>query len=264
MHRAKINIVYAKSVLNRTNLPGVDYSVNPYVGCEHACAYCYAANMRRYTGHSKEPWGEFLDVKINAPEVLGKQLRRRKKGLVLVGSVTDPYTPAEREFRITRQVLEALLEVDFPVTVLTKSDLVERDLDLFKQFSDVRVGFTINHLDRGLTQVLEPGTPPVERRIRALGTLDAAGIDTYVFIAPVIPFITDIDAIAEATGATDIRLDRLNIGSKESKSWLRLREAIRAYDPELVEPLEDFLRRKKAYYAEVRRQYEGRGYTVYF
>ena len=83
MSQPKINIIHAKSVLNKTNLPGVDYSVNPYVGCEHACAYCYAANMRRYTGHSKDPWGEFLDVKINAPGILRKQLRRRKKGLCL-------------------------------------------------------------------------------------------------------------------------------------------------------------------------------------
>ena len=112
MTQARINVVHAKSVLNKTNLPGVEYSVNPYVGCEHACAYCYAAKLRRYTGHSREAWGKFLDVKINAPDVLQKQLRRRQRGLVLVGSVTDPYTPAEREFRITRGVLQALLEVD--------------------------------------------------------------------------------------------------------------------------------------------------------
>jgi DNA repair photolyase len=264
MTQARINIVHGKSVLNRTNLPGVDYSVNPYVGCEHACVYCYAANMRRYTGHSKEPWGEFLDVKLNAPEVLQRQLRRRKRGLVLVGSVTDPYTPAENEFMITRGILEALLEVDFPVTVLTKSDLVTRDLDLFRQFTDARVGFTINHLDPGLTRVLEPGTPPVERRIQALNILDAAGVATYVFIAPVIPFITDVDAIAQATGAMDIRLDRLNIGSKEAKSWLRLKAAIQAYDPGVIEPLEAFLRAKKPYYASLRAELEPHGYTIYF
>jgi len=264
MTQARTNTVHAKSVLNRTNLPGVNYSVNPYVGCEHACAYCYAANMRRYTGHSTEPWGEFLDVKINAAEVLRKQLKRRKRGLVLVGSVTDPYTPAEKAFGITRGVLEALLEVDFPTTVLTKSDLVVRDLDLLRLFTDATVGFTINHLDPRLTRVLEPGAPLVARRIQALHTLEAAGIATYVFIAPVIPFITDVDAIAQATGATDIRLDRLIIGSRDAQSWLRLREAIQAYDPDLIEPLQAFLRAKKPYYARLRAELEPHGYTIYF
>jgi DNA repair photolyase len=104
----------------------------------------------------------------------------------------------------------------------------------------------------------------VKRRIQALHTLDAAGIPTYVFIAPVIPFVTDVDAIAAATGATDIRLDRLNIGSKDAQSWLCLKEAIQAYDPGLIEPLEAFLRNKKPYYANLRTQLEARGYTIYF
>ena len=117
--------INAKSVLTKSNLPESDYCINPYVGCLHGCKYCYARFMRRFTGH-KEKWGEFLDVKINAPQVLEKELSRkkRKKGRVLLGRVTDAYQPVERKYKITRELLKILLRHQFPVSILTKSDLV--------------------------------------------------------------------------------------------------------------------------------------------
>ncbi len=102
-----INIVEAKSILLRSGIPDVTYCINPYTGCPHACIYCYASFMKRFTGHT-EPWGEFIDIKINAAEILKKQIKRAKKDKVLLSSVTDPYNPYEEKYGITRQCLEVL------------------------------------------------------------------------------------------------------------------------------------------------------------
>ena len=126
----KIKEIFAKTILTKTAIPGFDYCVNPYVGCGHGCRYCYASFMKRFTGH-KEPWGEFVDIKVNAPDLMKKQLRRARMGLVAIGTVTDPYQPLERKYRITRRILKALLERQFPVNVLTRSPLCLRDIDLF-------------------------------------------------------------------------------------------------------------------------------------
>jgi DNA repair photolyase len=126
----KAREISAKTVLTRTGIAGYDYCINPYVGCEHGCLYCYASFMKRFTGH-REPWGEFVDAKVNAPQVLRRQLKKAALGSVLVGTVTDPYQPAEKTYSITRGCLEALLERQFPVQLLTRSPLCLRDRDLF-------------------------------------------------------------------------------------------------------------------------------------
>src|SRR5512139_2591112 len=105
----KVREIFSKAILTKTAISSYDYCINPYVGCGHGCRYCYASFMKRFTGH-REPWGDFVDVKINAPQVLKKQLRRAKRGSVLVGSVTDPYQPVEKKYGLTRGCLEALLE----------------------------------------------------------------------------------------------------------------------------------------------------------
>ena len=133
MGKTQIKTIQCKSVLTRSRLPEVDYCINPYVGCLHGCIYCYARFMKRFTGHT-EKWGKFIDVKINAPEVLEKELSRSpEKGTVLLGSVTDAYQPIERKYKITRAILEILLKHHFPISILTKSDLVVRDIDLLKK-----------------------------------------------------------------------------------------------------------------------------------
>src|SRR3990172_5539619 len=137
-----IREIKAKSILTKSGIPGVDYCINPYVGCSHGCRYCYATFMKKYTGHT-EPWGSFVDVKINAPEILQKQLKRAKRGRVLISSVTDAYQPIESKYKLTRQCLEILLQSQFPVDILTKSPLVLRDTDLIKKFKDIEVGITI-------------------------------------------------------------------------------------------------------------------------
>jgi len=151
--------------------------------------------MKRFTGHN-ELWGHFLDVKVNAPEVLAKELAGKpKKGVVLLGSVTDSYQPVERKYRITRGILEILLQHDFPVSVLTKSNLVVRDLDLFKRFSQCEVGLTVTTTDQGVARNFEPRSSAPQQRIETLDILHRSGITTYAFIGPILPELTDLEAI---------------------------------------------------------------------
>src|SRR5271157_4619818 len=120
--------VHAKSVLSRSGIEGISYTVNPYTGCSHGCRYCYATFMKKYTGHP-EAWGEFVDAKMNAPLLLAKQLSRAARGNVILSSVTDPYQRLEARYGLTRACLVTLSDYDFPVEVLTKSPLVVRDMD---------------------------------------------------------------------------------------------------------------------------------------
>src|SRR4030043_2086170 len=115
--------IECKSILAKSPIPGLCYAINPYVGCAHGCVYCYAVFMKRFTGHEEE-WGTFVDIKVNAPDVLTRQLKRAKPGNISFGTVTDAYQPLERENGITRACLEALLDHPLPVSILTKSALV--------------------------------------------------------------------------------------------------------------------------------------------
>jgi DNA repair photolyase len=177
--------IKAKSVLNKSKI--FDYCVNPYTGCQVGCKYCYARLfMRRYSGH-KEPWGEFVDAKINAPEVLKKQLERAKRGTVWISSVCDPYQPLEEKYKITQRCLKALAKKQFPVNIQTKSQLALRDLDLFQEFEEIEVGFTITTDDERVAKQFEPRATPVTERLKALEKIHASGISTYAFIGPILP-----------------------------------------------------------------------------
>lgn len=191
----KINTLQCKSLLTKSRLPEVDYCINPYVGCLHGCVYCYARFMKRFTDHT-EKWGEFVDVKINAPEIIDKELSRKpKKGVALLGSVTDAYQLVEKKYKITRAILEILLRYDFPISILTKSDLVTRDTDLLKRFSNCDVGLTITTLDRQVAKDFEPRSSSPHRRLKALEILHSAGIRTYGFIGPILPSFTNLQSI---------------------------------------------------------------------
>jgi DNA repair photolyase len=200
--------VEAKGVLNKSKI--YDYCVNCYTGCQHNCAYCYAKLfMRRYSGH-EEPWGQFVDVKVNAPELLQKQVRRAKKGVVWLSSVCDAYQPLEARYKLTRRCLEILAAAEFPATVQSKSILLLRDIDVFRRFKDIEVGFTIATDDDRISRLVEPGASPVSERIAALADLKAAGLRTYAFIGPILP--ADPEALVAALdGKADrILIDRMN------------------------------------------------------
>jgi DNA repair photolyase len=177
-------------MLSKSGISSVEYAVNPYVGCQHGCVYCYARFMKRFTGH-KEEWGKFVDVRVNASQVLARELSRTVKGLVMLSSVTDPYQPLEKKYELTRKCLQKLLMHQFPITILTKSSLILRDLDLLARFSNCEIGFTITTIVDDDRRKFESNSSPVEERLSALEELREKGISTYVFLGPILPYITD-------------------------------------------------------------------------
>lgn len=213
--------IQAKTVLSRSRIPGATYCVNPYVGCSHACRYCYASFMKRFTGHD-EPWGCFVDARVNAPEVLERQLRRARPGPVLLSTVTDPYQPLEERYRLTRRCLEALLRRRFPVDILTKSPLVLRDLDLLENAEGVEVGLTVTTDDERMREAFEPGAPPLRARLDALRQLRERGVATYAFIGPILPM--DPDRLADQLRGLAGRfyVDRMNYTGKTAGLYRRL------------------------------------------
>lgn len=191
----EIKTIQCKSVLTKSKLPESEYCINPYIGCSHGCVYCYARFMKRFTGHT-EKWGTFVDVKINAPKILKRELLRKpKRGVVLLGSVTDAYQPIEKKYEVTRTIIKTLLEHDFPISVLTKSDLIVRDTDLLKQFSNCEVGLTITTLNNRVAKDFEPRSSFPQQRLKALEKLHNAGIKTYAFIGPILPDLTELQTI---------------------------------------------------------------------
>jgi len=202
----KIHEITVKSILSKSKV--YDYTVNPYRGCSNACRYCYAAFMRQFTGH-REPWGEFVDVKINAAEVLAKETKRKRMGRVWISGVCDPYQPVEKKYRLTRKCLEILLARNWPVTIQTKSALVLRDIDILKTSEKAQVGFSISTADEKIRQIFEPGASSIKARIYALKSLHGNGIKTFVMIAPLLPGAEKLPD--ELAGAVDfVLVDRLN------------------------------------------------------
>jgi len=225
----KIAEIAARTILTKTGIGGLDYCLNPYTGCGHACRYCYATFMKKYSGH-EEPWGEFVDAKVNAPDLLKRELRRRRQGEVILSSVTDPYQPLEARFRLTRACLELLAMSDLSVSILTKSALVTRDLDIFKQMGNLEVGLTVTTDREDMRKLFEPHASSIAARIEALKTLKAAGISTHAFIGPLLPM--DPEALAEALAPhiERVMIDRMNY------PW-KVREIYRRHN--LTEALEE-------------------------
>lgn len=180
----KIKLIEVKTILSKSKV--YDYVINPYVGCQHGCVYCYARVVKKFTGH-KEPWGEFVDVKINAPLLLRGELKKKKKGEIWISGLCDPYQPLEKEFLITRKCLEILSDCDWPVFIQTKSPLVLRDLDVVKKFGCIAVGFSIGTASEEVSSIFEPNAPSINSRIEALSIFKAHGVKTYAMIAPVLP-----------------------------------------------------------------------------
>lgn len=187
-----VNHRKVKSVISKSNLPIAGFTVNPYIGCAHACRYCYADFMKRFTGH-KEDWGSFVDVK-HWPEIKNPQKYSGKT--IIVGSVTDGYHQCEREFEKTRQFLEELSGADVNLIITTKSSLILRDLDLIKKFPNPIVSLSVNTLDEKFRDDMDNASPICER-LETLKAFHRQGIKTVCFISPIFPGITDVFAIID-------------------------------------------------------------------
>lgn len=230
--------------------------MNPYTGCGHGCVYCYARFMGRYTSHQM-PWGTFCDPKVNAVEVLKKQIVKTSPGLVCFSTVTDPYCTIEAKYRVTRKLLEIFLPSSFSISILTKSDLVLQDMDLLQRFprDRIEVGLSINTLDEQIRFAFEPGAPPIQQRLNALRELHQKGIQTWVFIAPMLPIFNEenIKTFMERISrhADRILFDRLHI---KCGNWASLSKTLFRYFPFWLEKWKKILfsfDEKKAYYSWV-------------
>jgi DNA repair photolyase len=206
--------VECKSVLNKSGL--ADYAVNCYTGCAHGCIYCYARFASRFS-HPNQPWGTFVDIKANAPEVLAREVKRKLVGHVMLSSVCDAWQPVEKETRLTRHCLEILLPRGFEISVLTKNALARRDLDLLST-GKVDFGVTVTTLDSNLAQVIEPGASPPMERLHVLEAAKNKGIHSYAFVGPLLPFLSDTEErvtsllkAIEDVGVDHFYVDKLNL-----------------------------------------------------
>lgn len=198
--------VQAKAILSKSKV--YSYAINPYTGCQHACSYCYARFMKRVSGH-REPWGEFVDVKINAANLLRIEINKKKPGRVWISGVCDPYQPLEAKYKLTRQCLEILAQNNWPVIIQTRSPLVLRDIDILKETLDFEVGLSVTTTDEGIRKLFEPNAPPINDRIKALDELHKAGIRTYAMIAPMLPGAEGLGELLK--GKVDyLLIDRMN------------------------------------------------------
>lgn len=248
----RINHIETRSVMTKSNTPLGGYSVNPYVGCPHACRYCYAPFMKRFTGHT-EPWGTFIDVK-HWPAI--KDAKKYAGQKIVIGTVTDGYNPLEETYENTRRLLEELKDSGGDIVICTKSDLALRDLDLLKEVNEkcrLTVSWSVNTLDEEFRNDMDAAAS-IERRLSAMKKVYDAGIRTICFISPVFPGITDIEAIFErAKDQCDlIWLENLNLrGGFKADIMNYIAEKY----PELV-PLYDSIYNKKdrSYFEDLERK----------
>lgn len=263
---------YAKSVITRNDSPdiGFEQSINPYRGCEHGCIYCYARPAHAYMNLS--PGLDFetkIFHKVDAAALLEKELAKPDYvcSPIMLGSNTDPYQPAEGKLKITRSLLEVLKRYDHPVAIITKSSLIERDLDLLAEMADKRlasVAMSLTTLRLELKRSLEPRTSSPQARLRAIKNLSAAGIPVRVMAAPMIPMINDVElerilelaATAGALHASYIMI-RLPYEVKDLfKEWLKTHFPERA---EHVMSIIKQMRGGKEYDAEFGQRMRGQG-----
>jgi len=217
---------------------GGSYRLNPYVGCQHACVYCYATYIARWRGE-EGPWGSWVQAKTNIPEVLQRELRRRRGAHIMLSTVCDAYQPVEEQRGLTRRSLTVLAEAaeqdaELHVFVLTKSELVRRDLDLLRAFpaGQVRVGFSVTTARDDVGALLEPHATRPSRRLAAARALREAGLPVGVLFAPVLPHVTEreLPRLLELVREADLEcmgfdpcnyLDR-HVGAKLQQAYERL------------------------------------------
>jgi len=241
----KVRTRLCRTALSKSGLPGATYSVNPYFGCSHGCVYCYASFLLRYHQRA-ERWGSFVEAKVNMPAVLRRE--KKRPGKVYLGTVCDPYQPAEAEFRLSQAVLEILGGAGFPVEVLTKSDLILRDINLLQRYPGFSVELTITTLDEQVQKLFEPGAVTPQRRLTAAQRLVATGVPVSVFVGPVLPYFSDsfetlfeIFCAIARVGVRRVLVDRFNylsgkMGVLRSLLQRECPQAVRAFEQACREP----------------------------
>lgn len=239
--------IECKTALVKCGIPDIDYVINPYVGCRFGCTYCYASFMGRFLeGVDIKDWGNYVYAKVNIPQVLKKEipskLKNKGKGMeVFLSSVTDCYQGMETKYKLTRQCLTLLADYGFEgvLSILTKSKLVTRDIDILKRFKHAHVGLTVTSTDDKISRYFEKYAPNVSERFEALKELNKAGVPTYAFIGPLLPYfaadrekLENIFVKLREVGTKDIFIEHLNL-SKYIRG--RLLTEMKDVAPEILE-----------------------------
>jgi len=197
-----------------SKLPGIDYSLNPYFGCQHNCIYCYSPNVLRI---DRDNWGDFVSIKKNIPLLLSKELKNKKHGVIGISTVTDPYQPIEKKTFVTKYCLEQILKYDFPVVIHTKSSLISRDINIISDLSDSEVMISIGTFNDFHRRIFEPFSSSIEERINVLKNFSQIGIKVSVFFGPVYPFLNKEDFINILSVFNDINVSEIMIDSFHMK-----------------------------------------------
>ncbi|MFC5699745.1 radical SAM protein [Cohnella faecalis] len=224
-----------RTLLNAVKAPSMpfDWSINPYRGCQHGCSFCYARSTHSFLGESADDaFRSHIYWKKDASAILRSQLRRMEKGKsglpshVAIGTATDPYQQLEGREMLTRGCLETLAEFGVPVSITTRSPLVLRDLDVLRKLPGCSVNVSVHTLDPIVWRTFEPSTPSPKLRLDTVRRLNEAGIAANVFMAPILPYITDDDASTEAiidgcarSGAQSVMPSFLRLSTPEVKAW---------------------------------------------
>lgn len=248
-NKIKIREIECKSAIGKCGFPGGGLAINPYVGCGHGCVYCYARFIKRFTGH-EEKWGSFADARMNIAEALKKQMRSVKyQGQqIYIGTVTDPYQPIEKKYQLTRKVLKVLLDCSNPVSILTKSDLVLRDVDLLKKFKDAEVNFTINTLDERWKKFVEPNSPTVEKRLQAAKMLVREGIKVFALMGPYWPFFTNPEALFQEFKKAGINQVFTESFNTTGGNWTGVEAIVKKHYPSYLSSMREIFFKKQRFY----------------
>jgi len=182
--------IQAERIISATKIQLADYVINHYTGCQYSCLYCYARYLKR-TRKRNENWGEYVDVKVNAVQLLKKELPAIKKGRVMIGSISESYQPIEKKYGLTAEILDTLHKFGIEeIVLLTRSDLILRDIELLKKFKKSTIFFTISGKDP-LIKRFENNTPSYEKRINAIISLIENSINVWTHLGPIIPYFLD-------------------------------------------------------------------------
>jgi DNA repair photolyase len=240
--------IQAKTMLTAVKSPAMpfDWSLNPYRGCQHGCSFCYARSTHSFLGmEADDTFQHHIVYKENAAEALRLQLdkwRRSRSGVqreVAIGTATDPYQPIEAKMKLTRQCLELLAEYQVPVSITTRSPLILRDLDVLKQMNITSINISINTLDPSVWRNLEPFTPSPALRLETVSRLVEEGFHAGIFMAPILPFLTDdedsMESLIRSASEANVKFvmsSILRLNTSEVKSWFF--QTLRTHYPQYV------------------------------
>jgi len=223
------------SIIEPCSLEGFNYQIDPYINCEHKCLYCYTQNQ------SKLDWETQIGIYLDMERRLKTELSLLKPQKIYMGMNTDPYQPMERRYKATRKVLNLLKREGFSVSILTKSDLVTRDMELFKKMPDPSIGTSVAFQEEWIRRLFEENSISNQLRIKALSKLKREGIKTYALICPVMPYITNVELLINNVYSyvEKIWIYPLKINSEKDKNWRKIKPIVKKYFPSIFKKFEE-------------------------